>query len=145
LTANLTPPKDLPAGFAGAILTGGLLPTPPLGSPSDEPPDFLAARFTVKSAVCVTGLVAADTGRYYSSLDEIIILALNQVGELGLSCMATTTEGGVPKVTGNQRKVGVERGRHARKVTAPALPRKLRVLYYLDVSLIPNRAFLMRA
>lgn len=44
---------------------------------------FLNALFTATSATCVTGLVVADTWRYWSLFGQLVILALIQIGGLG--------------------------------------------------------------
>lgn len=89
LTADLTPPKVLALGFAGVILTGGLLLMLPFASASGEPTDFLTALFTATSAVCVTGLVVVDTGTHYSLWGQIIIMILIQTGGLSFMTMAS--------------------------------------------------------
>src|SRR5688500_17885025 len=50
---------------------------------------FLTALFTATSAVCVTGLAVEDTPAYWSGLGQAIILALFQVGGLGIMTGAT--------------------------------------------------------
>ncbi len=51
--------------------------------------DPVVALFTATSAVCVTGLIVVDTGSYFSSLGQGIILLLIQMG--GLGYMTATT------------------------------------------------------
>jgi trk system potassium uptake protein TrkH len=50
---------------------------------------FLTALFTSTSAVCVTGLVVADTPVYWSSFGQGVILALFQIGGFGIMAAAT--------------------------------------------------------
>ncbi|QTA81073.1 Potassium transporter domain-containing protein, TrkH-like [Desulfonema limicola] len=45
---------------------------------------WLDALFTATSAVCVTGLVVVDTGSYFTVFGQCVILALIQVGGLGV-------------------------------------------------------------
>ncbi|MBN1843348.1 MAG: ATPase [Deltaproteobacteria bacterium] len=45
---------------------------------------FIDALFTATSALCVTGLVVADTGTYFSLFGQGIILVLIQLGGLGI-------------------------------------------------------------
>ncbi len=52
-------------------------------------PGFLTALFTSTSAVCVTGLVVVDTGTYWSSFGQVVILLLIQLGGLGIMTSAT--------------------------------------------------------
>ena len=89
LAADLTPPKVLALGFAGVILTGGILLTLPSASTSGESTDFLTALFTSTSAVCVTGLVVVDTGTHYSLWGQLVIMGLIQTGGLSFMTMAS--------------------------------------------------------
>jgi trk system potassium uptake protein TrkH len=50
---------------------------------------FLDALFTSTSAVCVTGLVVVDTGTYFTLFGQCIILALFQIGGLGIMTFAS--------------------------------------------------------
>jgi trk system potassium uptake protein TrkH len=52
-------------------------------------PGLLRALFTATSATCVTGLVVVDTGSFWSTSGQVVILLLIQVG--GLSYMVLTT------------------------------------------------------
>ncbi|MCO6499677.1 MAG: ATPase [Vicingus serpentipes] len=45
---------------------------------------FIDALFTSTSAVCVTGLVVVDTGTYFTSFGQSIIIVLIQIGGLGI-------------------------------------------------------------
>ena len=51
---------------------------------------FHEALFTATSAVCVTGLVVKDTGSYWSLAGQMIILALIQIGGLGVVTVAAS-------------------------------------------------------
>lgn len=86
---RLTPPKMLVAGFAGLILIGALLLDTAWATKSGTAPGFLTALFTSTSAVCVTGLVVVDTGTFWSSSGQAIILLLIQLGGLGIMTSAT--------------------------------------------------------
>ena len=46
--------------------------------------------FTATSAVCVTGLVVQDTGSYWSTFGQAVILALIQIGGLGVVTVAAS-------------------------------------------------------
>lgn len=50
---------------------------------------FIDAFFTSTSAVCVTGLVVVDTGTYFTSFGQFIILLLIQIGGLGILTFAS--------------------------------------------------------
>lgn len=45
---------------------------------------WIDALFTVTSAVCVTGLIVVDTGSYFTTFGQCVILALIQLGGLGV-------------------------------------------------------------
>jgi len=53
-----------------------------------EPVSLLDALFTSTSAVCVTGLTVVDTGTRFSPFGQAVVLALIQVGGLGLMTFA---------------------------------------------------------
>lgn len=76
-------------GFAAIILMGSLLLTLPVASATNERVGWFDALFTSTSAVCVTGLVAVDTGTAYSRFGHGVILCLIQVGGLGFMTFAT--------------------------------------------------------
>ena len=77
-------------GFAGLILLGALLLTLPICSREGVWTPFSDTLFTSVSASCVTGLVVRDTATHWSLLGQIIILALIQVGGLGVITVAVT-------------------------------------------------------
>lgn len=76
-------------GFALIILLGSLLLMLPISSAVGETLPFVDALFTATSATCVTGLVVVDTGTYFSTFGQIVIMLLIQVGGLGFMTMAT--------------------------------------------------------
>lgn len=86
---QLSPPRVLVTGFALTILLGAVLLSLPFASANHHGTSFLTALFTATSAVCVTGLVVVDTGTYWSTAGQVIILALIQIGGLGFMTMAT--------------------------------------------------------
>lgn len=45
---------------------------------------FVDALFTSTSAVCVTGLVVVDTGTYFTTFGQLVILGLIQIGGIGI-------------------------------------------------------------
>ncbi len=75
-------------GFALVILLGSLALTLPVCSDSGEHTPFLDALFTATSAVCVTGLVVRDTALYWSPIGQAVILALIQIGGMGVVTVA---------------------------------------------------------
>jgi trk system potassium uptake protein TrkH len=77
----------LAASFALVIAVGTLLLSLPLAH-GGEPVSFIDALFTSTSAVCVTGLTVVDIGTRFSPAGQAVILALIQVGGLGLMTFA---------------------------------------------------------
>ncbi|OMG48847.1 Trk family potassium uptake protein [Paenibacillus macerans] len=86
---SFSPPQILVLGFALIILLGSLLLMLPISSAAGEMLPFVDALFTATSATCVTGLVVVDTGTYFSTFGQIVIMLLIQVGGLGFMTMAT--------------------------------------------------------
>lgn len=70
--------------FLAVIILGTILLMMPFSSASGKFTDPLTAFFTAVSATCVTGLVVVDTGSYWSVFGQLVILAMIQVGGLGL-------------------------------------------------------------
>jgi trk system potassium uptake protein TrkH len=70
-------------GYLLVIVLGALFLLMPLSTVSGRisPVDAL---FTATSAVCVTGLIVVDTGSHFSLAGQWIILALIQIGGLGI-------------------------------------------------------------
>lgn len=86
---NMSPFKILAIGFLTVILTGAILLTLPISTQSGEVTNFLDSIFTATSAVCVTGLVVQDTGTYWSTFGQGVILTLIEIGGLGFMAMST--------------------------------------------------------
>jgi trk system potassium uptake protein len=85
----LTPARILVIGFALLILIGGTLLSLPIASKSGVGLPFGDALFTATSAVCVTGLIVVDTGTFFNTFGQIVIICLIQVGGLGFMSIAT--------------------------------------------------------
>lgn len=86
---RLAPPQILVLGFAAIILIGAILLTLPISNTTGKPLRFIDALFTATSATCVTGLVVKDTGLFFSTFGQVVIMLLIQVGGLGFMTMAT--------------------------------------------------------
>jgi len=84
-----SPPRILVLGFAAIILSGAGLLMLPFSHVQEETPRFIDTLFTATSATCVTGLVVVDTGTYWTTEGQLIILAMIQIGGLGFMTMAT--------------------------------------------------------
>lgn len=77
------------AGFMAVNVLGMLLLMLPFASESGTWTDPVTALFTSTSAVCVTGLVVVDTATYWSAFGEGVILALIQIGGIGIMTAAS--------------------------------------------------------
>ncbi len=86
---SLSSTRIIVFSFALIILTGTLLLTLPSASRNGESIQLLDALFTATSATCVTGLVIADTLTQWSTFGQLVILALIQIGGLGMVTLAT--------------------------------------------------------
>ena len=78
------------SGFVGVILLGALLLMLPVSTTEGCITPFNETLFTATSAVCVTGLVVQDTGSYWSGFGQAVILALIQIGGLGVVTVAAS-------------------------------------------------------
>lgn len=98
--SGLPPARMLIISFLVVIIAGaGLLqlpqalPAPKSEGPSPAPNARISiadSLFTAVSATCVTGLVVRDTGEDFSLFGQIVILAMIQLGALGIMMFGTT-------------------------------------------------------
>ena len=77
-------------GFAGVILLGALLLMLPISTTGGNVTPFNETLFTATSAVCVTGFIVQDTGSYWSTFGQTVILTLIQIGGLGVVTVAAS-------------------------------------------------------
>lgn len=82
LLAN--PFRLLPLSFGAMIAIGTLLLMLPDSTATGRDTGFLQALFTATSAVCVTGLTVVDTATHWTGFGQGVILALIQLGGLGI-------------------------------------------------------------
>ncbi|MCS6711440.1 TrkH family potassium uptake protein [Brachybacterium sp. EF45031] len=75
--------------MAALLLTGTGLLMLPVSSPGPGSPRRVGALFTAVSALCVTGLTVVDTARDWTVFGRVVILALIQIGGLGVMTLAT--------------------------------------------------------
>jgi len=79
------PTQTLIASFLVLIFSGaGLLMLPAASAEGKESLSFVDALFTATSGTCVTGLIVKDTGQDFSMMGQVVILALIQLGGLGI-------------------------------------------------------------
>jgi trk system potassium uptake protein TrkH len=86
---KLSPPQLLVLGFSGIILIGTFLLMLPIANHTGESLAFIDAFFTATSATSVTGLVVRDTGTFFTTFGQVVIMILIQIGGLGFMTMAT--------------------------------------------------------
>ncbi len=77
--------------FAGAIaiLVGAALLLLPWATMPSKQLTLIDALFTATSAVCVTGLIVADTAEDFTLFGHVIVLILIQIGGLGYATLVT--------------------------------------------------------
>ena len=80
---GLHPATLVLASFIVAIIIGTVLLKLPLATKTHQI-SLIDTLFTATSAVCVTGLVVVDTGTYFTVFGQLVILALIQIGGLGV-------------------------------------------------------------
>ena len=73
----------------GAIALGTFLLMMPMATYPGENISFVDALFTSTSAVCVTGLIVQDTATYLTPAGQVVVLALFQLGGLGIMAFST--------------------------------------------------------
>ncbi len=76
-------------GFLVADVVGTGLLTLPVATADGDDTDLLTAAFHATSTVCVTGLVTVDTATHWTGFGEGVLLALMQVGGLGVMTFAS--------------------------------------------------------
>lgn len=88
-------------GFLSIIILGSLLLSLPFATVNGKSASFLDSLFTATSAVCVTGLIVQDTATYWSVFGQCVILALIQIGGIGIVTLT------VSAATISGRKIGL--------------------------------------
>ncbi|HCE63013.1 MAG TPA: Trk family potassium uptake protein, partial [Clostridiales bacterium] len=86
---RMRPPQIVVLVFLALVLTGSAVLCLPVCAKSGEPTSFLTALFTATSATCVTGLIQVDTGTYWSTFGQVVIILLIQLGGLGFMTVST--------------------------------------------------------
>lgn len=87
--SRFTPPQLIAVVYLVGIALGtGLLHLPGVTAPGAGL-GSIDRLFTATSAICITGLVVADTGEAFTRAGQVIILVLAQVGGLGILTFGT--------------------------------------------------------
>jgi trk system potassium uptake protein TrkH len=76
-------------GFLILVLAGAVLLMLPISSKDRTVTPFIDSLFTSVSAGCVTGLIVKDTQTSWSLFGQVVILALIQIGGMGVLTMTT--------------------------------------------------------
>lgn len=84
---NLPPPVIFALSFGLIFFIGAFLLMAPKSTYGGI--SFIDALFTSVSAVCVTGLAVVDTGTYFTVFGQSVIMALIQIGGLGILTFAS--------------------------------------------------------
>lgn len=90
---SIRPERVLATGFLVFILIGTALLCLPASTVNGMGLNMFDSFFTATSAVCVTGLVAVDTGTTLSFFGQAVLLVLIQLGGLGFMVFATLIMG----------------------------------------------------
>ena len=87
--AKLSSVQIIALGFFIMIALGTALLMLPVSSHDPGGAPFLDALFAATSASCVTGLIPQDTGTYWTTFGQVVIILLIQTGGLGFMSIAT--------------------------------------------------------
>lgn len=98
------PLKLMIFSFALIILIGSILLYMPVSATGGKQISFIDSLFTATSATCVTGLAVLDTGRDFSFFGQLVILALIQIGGIGIITIMTFISIAVGRSLGLQRE-----------------------------------------
>lgn len=90
ITYSANPGRVLALSFFAVIFVGTVLLALPLSSRTGRWTSLLTALFTATSATCVTGLSTVDTGLWWSSFGQFVILVMIQLGGLGFMTLLYT-------------------------------------------------------
>ena len=118
--------------FFCLIMAGTLLLMLPIASRDGRVTPFSDCMFTAVSATCVTGLVVRDTATHWSFFGQAVILALIQVGGMGVVTIGLT----ILRVSG--RKIGLkQRSTMQDSINAPRVSGMVKITgFILKTSLI---------
>lgn len=86
---RLKPSQIIVISFVSASIIGAILLSLPVSTAGGQPISFVDALFTSSSAVCVTGLVVKETGSFFTTFGQLVILTLIQLGGLGIMTFST--------------------------------------------------------
>ncbi|RMB60169.1 TrkH family potassium uptake protein [Tessaracoccus antarcticus] len=84
-----SPGQVIVSAFALVVVIGTVMLMLPISRSGPGGAPFITALFTATSAVCVTGLITVDTATYWTGFGQVVIMALIQVGGLGIMALAS--------------------------------------------------------
>ena len=85
----MTRRSSIALGFLALIVVGAIALSSPAARADGQWGAFSDALFTSCSAVCVTGLSVVDVGRAFSRTGQVVLMALVEIGCLGLMTCGT--------------------------------------------------------
>ncbi len=106
---RLAPAEIFVLSFLALIVAGAVILQFAPGLYVNERLNWTDSIFTSTSAVCVTGLIVVDTATYFTPLGQAVILALIQLGGLGmlvLTSVIISALGGRPSLSTEDLAVG---------------------------------------
>lgn len=86
---RFNPPQIIILSFLAIIILGTGLLSLPQATKTGARASLIDAFFTATSATCVTGLTVQDTSNYFSHFGQVVIIALIQIGGLGIMSFST--------------------------------------------------------
>ena len=104
----LSPSQFLAFSFLGIIVVGGVLLSLPFAHASGRVVSVVDAFFTSVSAVCVTGLIVADTPVDFSVFGQIVVLLLIQAGGLGYMTLSTVFTAAIGRAITMQERLTLQ-------------------------------------
>lgn len=87
--ATENPAFILSMGFLILISLGGLILSTPFVTQTGTRTGIIDSFFVAASASCVTGLSPVNTGHYWNTLGQVVIIILIQIGGLGIMTIAS--------------------------------------------------------
>ena len=96
------PGRMIVGGFAAVILLGMILLLLPISVKDGAEVSVIDALFTSTRAGCVTGLIAIDTADHFTAFGQGVVVALIQIGGLGVTSL------GVGLMLVARKKVGLK-------------------------------------
>ena len=87
--ATENPAFILSMGFLILISLGGLILSTPFVTQTGTRTGIIDSFFVAASASCVTGLSPVNTGHYWNTLGQVVIIILIQIGGLGIMTLAS--------------------------------------------------------